>query len=189
MTLVNAILELIQASPEPLSEYQLLQQLKSRSDFKDIADSCSQQPQLSLFRQHFLLMNSLYQLQNKLWREKKYTLLISPLTLSLQPWVASDSVQLQDCANQNLSQYYLDWDNYNDTAAEDVDQLLSDFWVKFSQPEKIDQALQTLELSADSSREQITKRYRQLASAHHPDKGGCKNLFIRVREAYEVLTR
>ena len=35
--------------------------------------------------------------------------------------------------------------------------------------------------------EQLKSKYREAAMTHHPDKGGDKEKFIKVREAYEAL--
>ena len=48
-------------------------------------------------------------------------------------------------------------------------------------------ALRTLELKADASRHEINRSYRQLISKHHPDRGGDRETFINIRQAYEAL--
>jgi DnaJ-class molecular chaperone len=48
-------------------------------------------------------------------------------------------------------------------------------------------ALRTLKLKADASRHEITRSYRELASRHHPDRGGDTETFIHIRQAYELL--
>lgn len=47
---------------------------------------------------------------------------------------------------------------------------------------------QTLGVSKTSTPEEIKKAYRKLASVHHPDKGGNKESFQRIEEAYRVLS-
>jgi hypothetical protein len=37
----------------------------------------------------------------------------------------------------------------------------------------------------DSPKDEITKAYRNLAKAHHPDAGGDKNMFASINEAYQ----
>jgi curved DNA-binding protein len=44
-----------------------------------------------------------------------------------------------------------------------------------------------LGLDRSASQAQIKQAYRKLASKHHPDKGGDKELFQQIQEAYSVL--
>ncbi len=45
-----------------------------------------------------------------------------------------------------------------------------------------------LGLSPKSTSEDIKSRYRTLALKYHPDRAGEKEKFLRVKEAYEVLS-
>jgi curved DNA-binding protein CbpA len=44
-----------------------------------------------------------------------------------------------------------------------------------------------LELPRNCTFEEIKQKYRTLAQIHHPDKGGNKDKFIRIKSAYETL--
>ena len=46
---------------------------------------------------------------------------------------------------------------------------------------------QTLGVDQNATPDQIKRAYRKLASQHHPDKGGDKNKFQEVEEAYRTL--
>ncbi len=46
----------------------------------------------------------------------------------------------------------------------------------------------TLKITETASQDDIKKAYRRLASKHHPDKGGSKDDFQRIEEAYRVLS-
>jgi DnaJ-class molecular chaperone len=46
---------------------------------------------------------------------------------------------------------------------------------------------QTLGVDRDATPDQIKRAYRKLASQHHPDKGGDKNKFQEIEEAYRTL--
>ena len=65
--------------------------------------------------------------------------------------------------------------------------MLGSFWTQFASLDKREEAFEVLELSVDAAKQEITQSYRRLAAAHHPDKGGDKEMFIRIRQAYEVL--
>jgi DnaJ-class molecular chaperone len=68
-----------------------------------------------------------------------------------------------------------------------VKKILDDFWQRFASVDEQTAALRTLKLKADASQREITRSYRELASRHHPDKGGDKETFIHIRQAYELL--
>jgi len=47
---------------------------------------------------------------------------------------------------------------------------------------------QTLGVDRDATPDQIKRAYRKLASQHHPDKGGDKNKFQEIEQAYRTLS-
>ena len=44
-----------------------------------------------------------------------------------------------------------------------------------------------LGLSSDASDEEVRKKFKQLASIHHPDKGGDEETFKKLKAAYEEI--
>ena len=88
---------------------------------------------------------------------------------------------------QYANAYYLDWNNNKNTTEANVNKLLDNFWQRFASVDEQTMALRTLKLKADASRHDITRSYRELASRHHPDKGGDTEAFIHIRQAYELL--
>ena len=50
-------------------------------------------------------------------------------------------------------------------------------------------ALAALGLSANATRQQIKRRYRELAKTHHPDRGGDPREMQRIIAAYELLMK
>ena len=65
--------------------------------------------------------------------------------------------------------------------------IIDNFWQRFATEDEQTMALRTLKLKADASRHEITRSYRELISQHHPDKGGDRDAFINIRQAYEFL--
>lgn len=55
-------------------------------------------------------------------------------------------------------------------------------------PSRYDTAYGVLELSQDCSDGEIKKAYRKLVVRHHPDKGGENEYFLRIQNAYEILS-
>jgi len=47
---------------------------------------------------------------------------------------------------------------------------------------------QTLGVAKNATPDQIKKAYRKLASKHHPDKGGDKEVFQNIQSAYDILS-
>ena len=182
--LCSAILAVLRQYPAGIKEYDLLNTLREHPMLSTLAA----EGYLALFQKHFLLMNGLYQLQQQLWHEENVVLLISPLNIQLtsRKEVAGTTLP-QDAANSALQSYYLDWGNFTGTAEEDVRALLDDFWKRFIDVDAKQAAFDTLNLDSGASLTRVRQRYRELAAAHHPDKGGNSEVFIKIREAYEVL--
>lgn len=185
-SLTLPILEILQAANEPMSEYQLISALQQRiTDFpNDLSSS-----QLALFQTHFLVMNALYQLQRSLLQDDIY-LLISPLKICFESINASESsLPSSQGVDAKLSEYYLDWNNLENTSELDVDNLLNNFWQYYLADDKQLEALQLLELEQDCSWQQVQQAYRRKAGENHPDKGGDAATFMEIREAYEILRK
>lgn len=51
----------------------------------------------------------------------------------------------------------------------------------------IENARRVLEVSRDASFEEVRKKYLQLVKKMHPDKGGSREAFSTIQEAYELL--
>ena len=111
------VLSELRAHPEGVSEYYLMQVLEHQHAFDDVGADGS----LALYRKHFIIMNALYDLQNVLWEEESRVLSISPMQIVLHaPETDAEAVP----ANPDLSEYYLDWHNFENTTAEDVETLM-----------------------------------------------------------------
>jgi len=183
--LIPDILSLLQQHPGGISEYLIIQSFDEHIAFDDVADDY----QLAIFQKHFMVMNALYQLQANLWQEEQIMLDISPLKIQLIFKVSvSTDAQLAEVGNEKLSEYYLDWSNFENTDKKAVEELLESFWKLYTNNESRSAALEVLKLDESASDEAITHCYRKLAAKHHPDKGGDPAIFIRIRQAYEILS-
>lgn len=177
------ILQILKNNKTEISEYDLIQQLEESG----IEFPQEESTELSLFKKHFLIMNALYALQNDLI-DDGYFLSVTPLVIKMKKMVTlSDTKDLIDHTDKKLSEYYLDWQIYEDTSQQNVNDLLNGFWEKFSAVDKKLEALKILGLEADVNKDQLVQAYRRLAAKHHPDKGGNDEDFIKLREAYEIL--
>lgn len=181
----SRLLHLLEASPDGLSEYELLLRL-SRWEGRD---ERLPSDTLELFRSHFLLFHTLYRLRDRLHAERQASLQISPLCIRLLPYQAAESALSE---REPLRDYYLDLSHLRDTGADDVDKMLSAFWMRLQGGEDKQQALATLELDEQQGvldLAVIRQRYRQLVSLHHPDRGGCTQQLQRINSAMETLQR
>ena len=186
--LIPAILSTLRSHPEGISEFLLLKQLKK--DHPELT-RLAEDHNLALFRQHFLIMNALYQLQTSLWQEEQLCLLISASMIQIQHQeeiTFSESSTVADSVDAKLAAYYLDWDEYVKTDEEEVERLLDSFFKGIVNADAKKDALAILGLAGEEpSKEDIKRRYRKLAHEAHPDRGGDKDAFISLRQAYECL--
>lgn len=188
--LIPLVLHVLRASALPdadagISEYDLLKAVEAEAG--SLAATAAN-ADLQLFQRHFLLMNALYQLQDRLWREEGVWLTISPLRIAIEQVAAKAAGQALDAAaHTGLRDYYLDWREFETTDGDAVAALLNTFWQRLYAHDGRAAALMALELDADAGWDDIQRQYRRLAAATHPDRGGDGERFLAVREAYELL--
>lgn len=187
--LIPDILALLREHPNGISEFTVLKSLKTKHS---ILDKLAEDPNLALFRQHFLIMNALYQLQSSLWQEERLSLTITATQIQLLhsgQIQHSDSTTIADSVDAKLAAYYLDWDEYVKTDEEEVERLLDSFYHGVINVDERKEALKTLDLDETflDDKDGIKRQYRKLAHAAHPDRGGDTEMFISLRQAYECL--
>ncbi|MBG0842668.1 DNA-J related domain-containing protein [Ectopseudomonas toyotomiensis] len=186
LDLAEQALQLLQAAPDGIAEYTLIQQLKDRHSGHvpnlPLADK------LVLFRTHFLLFNALYRLRERLWQEQTHLLEISPLCIRLLPYQPGNAALSERDA---LRDYYLDMSNLQGTDERDVERLLTSFWTRMQGGEEKQAALELFELANERSLDlpRIKQRYRQMVSEHHPDRGGSTERLQSINLAMEILER
>lgn len=186
LDLAEQVLQLLQAAPDGLAEYALIQQLKAghSGHLPDLPLT----DKLILFRTHFLLFNALYRLRDTLWQQQAHLLQISPLCIQLLPYQPGISALSEHDA---LRDYYLNLDNLRDTDERDVERLLASFWTRMQGGEEKQAALELFELDDEKTLDmtRIKHRYRQLVSQHHPDRGGSTERLQSINKAMEILER
>lgn len=185
--LKHLVLELLQRFPLGLSEYDLIKAIQATGhlQFRNIA----LWDKLSLFQTHFVLFHTLYTLRQEVWQERQYVLEISPLKIILYAWGDSTATGNELAEHDPLRDYYLDIRNLDQTTAEDVTQLLTDFWVRLTANEQRAEALKILELADPVDFVTIKKQYRRLAMLHHPDRGGDHVKLQTINIAMEILQK
>jgi hypothetical protein len=184
--LADQVLQLLQATPEGMAEYALIQQLKSRHSGH--LPNLPLTDKLVLFRTHFLLFNALYRLRDRLWQEQTHLLEISPLCIRLQPYQAGSSALSE---RNELRDYYLDMSHLQSTDERDVERLLTSFWTRMQGGDEKQAALELFELNNERTLDlpRIKQRYRQMVSLHHPDRGGSTERLQSINLAMEILER
>jgi hypothetical protein len=186
--LTTVILNLLKSNLKGISEYEILQTLKEKiPEFNNLAKDET----LQLFRQHFLIMNALYQLQNSLWTDEKVLLSIHVLEIKLldtKQLTLSNSKGLSSHVDAKLAAYYLDWSEYEKTDQCDVTNLINSFYKRMGLEYNKQSALDVLGIESKYPSEgEIKQQYRKLVRIHHPDTGGNPEIFIEIRQAYEQL--
>jgi DnaJ-domain-containing protein 1 len=179
----------LQAAPLGLSEYQLIRQLAERFPDSLFAELGALQDPLRLFQLHFLLFHQLYRLADQLASDS-LSLQIHALSIRLTPRSESEpGLQQID----PLRAYYLDWQQWRETHAEDVQRLLDGFWRRQGRgavaPDELAQALAAMELEQPTDARAVKQRYRALVRVHHPDRGGSTERAQEINQAMLILER
>jgi len=181
---VKAIKNILDSSCEQKSLYQLIVEIQL-----DKMDCLAENADVKRFQQNFIVMNALYQLTDIYVKESKQ-LCISAIAIYVMPATVSSAIAvLNNAGDAKLKNYYLDWTNYKNTNAQDVYNLLNAFWQRYSRSRynNKDKALADLGLANKAKQKEITQQYKKLANQHHPDKGGDKQQFIKIKKAYDAL--
>ncbi|PCI65498.1 MAG: hypothetical protein COB38_11075 [Gammaproteobacteria bacterium] len=187
------LLDYLEHKSLAIKEYELMTDLQENTKFfSKLGEDAS------LFKKHFYLFHHLYLLAEAL-KEQSFELEISALSIKLcKKTLTSESKKEGHVSEYHVSEYkgeivelqnfYLNSDNLN-LPDEEVQDMLALFWKRYLAIDKKSDAIKCfgLEEHNNLSRSQIKKRYNQLASQYHPDKGGDKIKFMQIKEAYEQL--
>jgi hypothetical protein len=178
------ILDILKQASDDLGEYDIIKTLEQLGFNFPVENDVYE---MAIFKKHFITMNALYHLQDELIADGYY-LSISPLSIKLETMqLGTGGQQLQNDTPVEVRDYYLDWQHFENTRADDVKTMLADFWNRYYAVDKQLEACQVLGVDEQPSHEDVVIAYRRLATEHHPDKGGDQTKFIEIRQAYEVL--
>ena len=184
-TLRHAVAEIIHASVEGISEYELITRLEAYPELAKLLERKSGDS-LTLFRIHFLVCHVLYQLMDEWYKSQTACLEITPLLIRLHPYTEGDiSVTKID----KVRDYYLNLNHLTETDERDIDELFASFWIGMNRYEHRDEALEVLGLTDPVDDKTIRSTYRSLAMEHHPDRGGDKEIIQKLNEAAHLLLK
>ncbi len=182
------LLQILEANPQGLSEFALIKELALAFPDSLFAMPGALREPLLLFQLHFLLFHVLYRLSDNLAASRR-ELVINVLHIAIVQR-AHNAPGLRE--TDPLRNYYLDWNQWLETRADDVERLLDQFWK--SRPSHVAEAevhwaRQLLGLTATDNAEAIKLRYRRLMMQHHPDRGGDAQRGSEINSAYLILNR
>jgi len=145
---------------------------------------------LSLFQKHFIVRHCFFCLNDTPTDYAPYQMAIAPtglvLTRTNEKIVGSHAVSA-DSIVAELRDFYFDFSHYTQATSESVVALMSSFWVKFNSLDQREESLARLSLTPQATWPEVIARYRQMAQACHPDRGGSEQEFHEVRQAYDRL--
>src|SRR5690625_2008308 len=182
--LLSALLVELRAAPQGISEYELLRALEQRHPAAELRTADLRDP-VGLYRTHFLLFHHLYRLREQL-RPRGEMLDIHCLCIRLYASATAPADGALD-RHDPLAEFYLDLNNLEGVDRAEVDNLLRDFWRRYSGHDRRAEALAELGLAADADNVAAKRQYRRVAMRNQPERGGDKEPFQRLTAAMEVL--
>ncbi len=151
---------------------------------------------LSLYQKLFITQAALCELYFQFEEASDQTLVLTPVSAFLRSEVeesiSSETQSVSGDAVEDMTpniDFFCNHTNFYNVSESDVHTMLEGFWKKYNTLMSVSPALSELGLSEGASWAEIKRQYRDLASKHHPDKGGDPQLFIKIRRAYESLKR
>lgn len=180
MSFNQIILDYLFEQESPIGEYQLLQHIDTQ--LPEFFDSLGTSP--TLYKKHFLLFNTLYEIDGELTK-RNLRLIISPLDIRVVP---TTEARAEISETDGLRHFYQDIGNL-ELSEQEVMEMQKLFWQKYLALDKKSEALEILGLVDEKviNLDKVKKQYKKLAQQHHPDKGGDEALFLKISEAFEQL--
>lgn len=156
-------------------------------------DSFSLDKPTDLFSAHFLCMHALYHLKKQYQYVQTFTLIIESVRVQRIPLNELSLVRDEDKTaleiTDPLASYYLNPKHYFETQEDEINDMLKSFWQKYIAQDHKKEALETLNLPLNADAKMVKAQYLQLAQNHHPDKGGCAEMFTKIRQAKTTLDK
>lgn len=182
----EVLLRLLQQAPAGIDEHSLIKQLALAYPDSLFARQDALRDPLLLFQVHFLLFHQLYRLSDVLVATGKQ-LTIHPLRVAIESrTVTGAALSVSD----PLRDYYMDWSQWAETHAADVQRLLDAFWRGArGMSADVKEALARFGLAEPVEPIAIKQRYRQLVWQHHPDRGGDTADIQQINAAMLILER
>ncbi|MCV6638685.1 DNA-J related domain-containing protein [Candidatus Albibeggiatoa sp. nov. NOAA] len=182
--LTEIVLNILRQHPQGLGEFELLKTLQA-NQIQGFPNT-SLTESYPLFKMHFLLFHTLYKLRRQLWQQQTAYLEISALNIQLLPYHAGEAALTE---HDPLEAYYLDISHLQTTTEQDVEELITNFWVLFHAGEQKMGALELLGLKEPTDYQKIKKQYRKLVSQYHPDHGGDEEKLQAINVAMDILEK
>jgi hypothetical protein len=171
------------------NEHQIIKHLQEKkiSPFDNFSLGNSK----DLFSAHFLCMHALYHLKNQYQHTQKFKLIIQ--SVQIQRITLNDQMITNDLPHKFLEKtdplesYYLNSKHYFETQEDEINDMLKSFWQKYIAQDDKKEALDALNLPTNANAKMVKAQYLRLAQKHHPDKGGCAEMFSKIGQAKTVL--
>ncbi|MGD9386558.1 MAG: DNA-J related domain-containing protein [Thioalkalispiraceae bacterium] len=186
-SVIPLVEQVLQNHQKAISEYEFLSELATRHPF--FAEKAEATYSLNLFQRHFLLFHCLYVLEQQYQANGTGQLVISALEIRLLPAI-NHTNKLHSSAlttPDSVRDYYLDFSNFENTGANEVDELLGKFWLALARHDARADALRLLGLTDPVNDNIIRRKYRELVMQHHPDRGGNIKIIQQLNSAISKL--
>lgn len=184
-SLQQAIFDLLLQSPNCK-----LNHIFSHLKEQQLLISLDKDPEQNLFKQNFLVMNALFNLQTDA-NALGYAVVIDSINIQL---IRYQEKQLSD-TNSKLADYYLDFSNIV-ISNEEIKSLLDSFWRYYTSQSILEQpningAFEALGLPRNATLKQVKRAWYKIALASHPDKTASHNSdnYLAANSAYQTLIK
>lgn len=187
--LIESLNHLLPQFSQGISEFELIKVLQSEPYC--IFDKDALRDELRMFQCHFILFNALYRLRDQWFDEQIGYIDIVVTRIQISSWTAQHSTMAK---LDPLREYYLDWRNFDNTAKQDVLEMIEEFWNAMGSVEACSEqdliaaeAILGVERTMEIS--DLKRTYKHHLHLHHPDKGGDLEKAQQIDWAFRVLKR
>lgn len=139
---------------------------------------------LLLFVKSFCVRRAWFALQPELLQQG-WALGVGLIRVTLRP--ATVPINSLPATDSSLAVIYEDLDYLANMTSTHVDEQIRSFWVKYAAYQQGGEAYACLGAGPSDDWPTVVRKYRQLASKYHPDKGGDAERFRAVQTAFEQL--